>query len=148
LDNSGSPSLIAVNDPGTGTYLISAPVVLNGDLNFSASAGSTLTIDGNISESSTSSLTVSGAGTLVLSGTNTYSGGTLVSSGTLTVASSESLLDGSSLTVGAASAFPSAIGAPTPAAQCVAAVPEPGTLVLVLAGLIVGFGVWRKRGGS
>ena len=44
---------------------------------------------------------MSNAGTLILSGTNSYSGGTIVDAGTLIVDSPESLLDGSNLSVGA-----------------------------------------------
>jgi autotransporter-associated beta strand protein len=151
LDNSGSASVIAVNDHGSGTYLISAPVVLNGNLDVSPSAGSTLTISGNVSQSTMSSLTLDAPGTLILSGTNnTYSGDTLVTAGTLIVSNSGALLAGSSLTVGDAGAFPAA-AAPTVAVAAAAspgataAVPEPGTLALLsVAGIVAAAAAWRR----
>ena len=95
-------------------------------------------------------LTMSGAGTLILSGTNSYDGGTFVEAGTLILASPAALQDGTSLTVGAGGTFfldPSAtaghdVSLVTPA---VSPVPEPGTLAMLIAGLGVGFGVWQMR---
>ena len=64
------------------------------------------TISGNISETGGSqSLTLSDAGTLILSGTNSYSGGTHVSEGTMYITSSSAIQDGSNLTVGAGGTF-------------------------------------------
>ena len=93
-------------------------------------------------------LTKVGAGTLVLSGDNTYSGGTNVEAGTLIVNNSGAIPDGSSLTVGAGGAFifdPTVSGSPAvglsrdssvpSSASVVAAVPEPGTIALFLAAL-------------
>jgi autotransporter-associated beta strand protein len=97
------------------------------------------------------SLILSG-GTLALSGTNAYSGGTCVEAGTLTVASPFSLVDGSNLSVGldAASLFATspaagqAVSSPS-AAPPVAAVPEPSTLALLVAGAVLaGFAAWRR----
>jgi fibronectin-binding autotransporter adhesin len=72
------------------------------------------------------------AGSLTLAGINTYSGGTSVESGTLILAAPTALADGSSLTVGEGA---SAIFSPVAAAPAVAAVPEPGALVLLAVGL-------------
>ena len=88
-------------------------------------------------------------GTLILDGTNTYSGGTTVADGTLILTNSEAIADGTSLTVGDASAFgapvvPPAIVGSNVASPAIAPVPEPGTLALLVGGLIVAFGVWRK----
>ncbi len=103
------------------------------------------------------SLTQAGDGTLILCASNDYDGGTMVNSGTLSVTNPNALPNGMSLTVGAggASLFASASGGPMVqnatfdgglvAAEGPVAVPEPGTLLLLAAGVLVaGFGVWRK----
>ena len=83
-----------------------------------------------------------GSGRLILSGSNDYGGGTDVAAGTLIVTSNTALTDGTSLTVGAGGTFifdPSAVAATVVSTQdihVVAAVPEPGTLVLLAAGLV------------
>jgi fibronectin-binding autotransporter adhesin len=82
-----------------------------------------------------------GTGTLILSGSNTYSGGTFVDAGTLILESATALADGASLTVGqgASSIFAPASGGPSiaPAGSSVepVAVPEPGSMVLLVAAL-------------
>ena len=58
-----------------------APGIASAAASIGADAGSTLTISGNIDGAQ--SLTKVGAGTLVLSGNNTWSGATIVSAGTL-----------------------------------------------------------------
>ena len=94
---------------------------------------------------------MNGGGELTLSGTNSYGGGTVVDAGKLTVINGDSLPDGGSLTVAAggvllfdpmAPAEPAVVSA---AASPLAAVPEPGTLALLLAALTAGLGVWRRR---
>ena len=80
-------------------------------------------------------------GELMLSGTDSYSGGTLVTSGTLALENSDALAVGSSLTVGNNAA---AFGELSRGAA-LTVVPEPGTLVLLVAGLIAGVGVRRMR---
>ena len=115
-----------------------------------------LTITGSIGDqgNGTGVLELSGPGTLVLANSNTYGvsgGGTIVSGGTLIATCSDAIPAGTSLSVGAGGVFiydPSQ--APTAgsvvAAGTVAAVPEPGTLTLLAAGLAVAaaFG-WRRR---
>jgi len=107
------------------------------------------TFDGAISGLG-GSLLKQGTGTLVLSGSNSYAGGTTVNGGELVATSSTALPDGTSLTVGAGGTFvfdPSQAGSPAVGAAAVsgaAAVPEPGTLALLVAGLVAGFGVWRR----
>ena len=128
LSSTAGPATIS-NSGGNNT--IAVPITLESNLSVSASAGSVLTIAGAISESGSScSLTLSGGGELILSGSNTYTGGTDVVGGTLVVASPTALADGTSLTVGAnATSF---FGA-SAASPSVVAVPEPGTLLLLVA---------------
>ena len=69
-----------------GTHMISAPLILAGSGDIAPASGTQLTISGDISETGGSqSLTLSDAGTLILSGSNSYSGGTVVTAGTLIV---------------------------------------------------------------
>ena len=90
-------------------------------------------------------------GTLILSGSDGYTGGTFVTAGTLEVTTVAALPGGSSLTIGANAAFvldPAGTAAPLAAspAGSVAPVPEPGTLVLLLAGAMLAvFAAWRQR---
>jgi len=145
LNNSGSAATITV---ANGSHDIDAPVILADNLLVTGSGK--LAFGNSSSISGSSSLTMSGTrGTLILSGTDTYSGGTNVNAGMLIVTSSTALPSGTSLTVGAGGTFifdPSLAGAPA-AASSIATVPEPGTLILRVAGLFVGFGVWRRRKG-
>jgi len=80
-----------------------------------------------------------GAGTLVLSGSDTYTGSTTVAAGALVVTTAAALPSGTSLTVNAGGTFLfdplAASGSPVVGAQAVAAVPEPGTLALLVAAL-------------
>ena len=85
------------------------------------------TFNGTIADGPSDLLALSlGSGTLTLSGTNTFTGGTTVAGGTLILTNNEALADGSSLTVGDASAFAPA-----------AVVPEPGTIMLLAAGMML-----------
>ena len=61
--------------------------------------------------------------------------------------SNSAILSGSKLTVGAGvpSVFGSAVAAAVTRVGSAAAVPEPGTLALLIAGLVVGFGLRLKR---
>jgi len=149
LKNSGSDAAIAVTD---GKHGIAVPVVLENNLVVSGSG--TLAFSGSISELNGShKLTMNGAnGTLVLSGTGSYTGGTIVNAGTLAVTTSTALPDGYGLTVGAGGTLifdPSYSYSPIIASPvssfAVSPVPEPDTLALFFAGLVVGLGVWRSR---
>jgi len=62
---------------------ISAPAILNSDLNVSNLSASTLTLTGTIS--GTNGITILGPGTVALSGTNTFNGGLAAAGGTLMI---------------------------------------------------------------
>ena len=86
------------------------------------------------------------AGKLILSGTNTYRGGTFVEGGKLIVTNSEALLDGSNLTVGNPLAFTSIIAAGVASdGSSTSPVPEPGTLTLLAAGVLILPVIVRRR---
>jgi len=143
-----SPASVTVT---TGSDSISANIVLASDVVFSGSG--TLALSGSIT--GTGPLTMSGAGgKLILSGTGLYNGGTIVNAGILAVTSSTALPDNQSLTVGAGGTLifdpsytaSSIIATPISAASsAVNPVPEPSTLVLLIAGLAIGLGVQRRR---
>ena len=93
-------------------------------------------------------LTGDGSGQLILSGTNSYGGGTNVWAGTLMVTNANGLPFGSSLNIGGGAGTIFGVAAETAVPQSsaiVAPVPEPGTLALLVAGLVVALGVWRRR---
>jgi autotransporter-associated beta strand protein len=112
-------------------------------------SGSTLTMNGTISGSS--SLTKNGAGTLVLTGTNTFNGGVDVLGGKLVIKGAAALMNKSNLSVGAGvSNFsaPTVPGvsvdsqSPSPAAT---AVPEPGTAALLMAATALAIAFGRRK---
>ena len=66
-------------------YMIANRIVISGDPNFAPPAGTVQTLSGAIADgASPGMLEMGGAGTLVLSGANSYSGGTTIAAGTLT----------------------------------------------------------------
>ena len=124
--------------------------------------GASTTFSGEIAGSG--SLTKVGDGGLVLSGSNDYLGGTTVEAGTLYMANSNAIAAGTNLTVGAGGTLifdPTMAPAPVNQSQSmalspddalshdsaagIAAVPEPNSLILLIAGLVVGVGAWRRR---
>ncbi len=76
----------------TANFTVANPITISGDPFFTPPAGTTQTISGTISNgSSPGVLEMSGAGTLALSGINSYSGGTTISSGVLQVTNKNSV---------------------------------------------------------
>ncbi len=151
LSNSGNGTTIAV---AGGRHVIESPLILADNLVVSGSGTLVLGSSGGITESGSHSLTVSAAdGTLILSGINTYNG-TIVTAGTLDATAPSALPVGSSLTVGAGGG--SLFGSPQAAAPITMSadssmmqpVPEPGTVSLLITGLILGCAAlrpWQSR---
>ncbi len=88
----GSADLVIANvNTGTGTQTMGLRLGSTSGI-FDVATSRTLTISSNISEATTASgFTKNGAGTLVLSGTNSYTGITTLAAGALTVATGASL---------------------------------------------------------
>ena len=116
--------------------------------------GDSALISGNMVDSvGGAALLKTGAGELILSGSDAYTGGTTVEGGVLMITTAAALPTGSSLAVGAGGTFifdPTATAAPVVAAGSaapagVAAVPEPGALALLAVAAMVGCGIWRRR---
>jgi autotransporter-associated beta strand protein len=108
--------------------------------------GQTVRFQGNFDNTNVGGLEKLGAGTLVLSGTNSYAGGTTVNAGILDLASRSAIPDGSSLSVGSAtSLFAYAAAAGAMSASVATAVPEPRTIALLLMSTIsLAFAMYRK----
>ena len=129
----------------SGTQSIGSVLLLASSLDIAPVAGTELTLSGNIHElDADQSLTLSDGGAVILSGTsNSYIGGTYVDQGTLYVQNSGAIYDGTSLTVGAGGTFifdPMVTGRPlanSSPAVAVAAVPEPGTILLLLVAMVL-----------
>jgi autotransporter-associated beta strand protein len=70
----------------TANFTIANPITISGDPFFTPPAGTTQTLSGVIADGSSPGVVeMSGAGTLALSGANTFTGGTIISSGTLQI---------------------------------------------------------------
>jgi autotransporter-associated beta strand protein len=148
LDNSGSGTTISI---AGGSHIIDAPAILADNLLVSGSGTLEFSASSSITETNGKrSLTINGAGvTLILSGSDTYSGGTVVTAGTLVLESDSALADGTSLTVGAGGGqlFDPAVAADSlaiPGEQTIPPVPEPGTLALLMASLLMACGAWCR----
>ena len=126
-------------------------MVLNDNLVVGGSGTLAFGVAGSITDNGNGyGLTLNGAGgTLILGGNDSYNGGTRVIAGTLILTSNTALPDGTSLTVGAGGSLvfdsSQAALAVVTALPSVAAVPEPGTLLLLTAGTVAAFTAWRRR---
>jgi len=139
------------------------PTTGSGSGTLDVASGAVLTYNGAINNTTggIGALVKTGAGELVLGGTGNYTGGTSVDDGMLVLDSSEAILSGSTISVAAGASLvlgdpslpsdsasvgglvPGSGGAPAAVAH---AVPEPGTLVLLLVAAACGLAAWRKRG--
>ena len=134
-----SPTAITVL---SGTHLVGAPILLEGNLVVSSSGS--VELSGELSDSGLAkALTLDGDGELILSGTGSYTGGTFVDSGTLILTSNTAIANGTSLTVGDATAFAPMTPDLSASSRSVAPVPEPSTLALIRAA-ICGASVYRR----
>ena len=146
LDN-GSSTVAVVVSGSSHAIDDTVAVTLDSDAWITTSGSSdSLSIAGDISNGTAAhGIVKDGLGTLILSGSDTYTGGTSVIAGTLIAASGAAVPDGTSLTVGAGGTLHlRSLAASRPAdgfgcdlAGRVAAVPEPGTLVLSAAGGLI-----------
>ena len=159
----GSPQITVL----AGSHTISAPVALAGNLAVNTAVGDSLELSGDVSDAGGvgAALTLSGNGELILSGVNTYSGGTNVDAGTLYV--TKSIPNGTRLTVGGSGVFVfdpaqalasdtavsgtavsgGAMSSGAMSGGAATAVPEPGTLVLLVVVLCSAGVYYRGFGG-
>jgi autotransporter-associated beta strand protein len=156
---SSGDSLISTSDPIYGTVMLNSTGgsssvgvttfnVTDGTLTVSAPLVQDMITNDHIAGSG---LKLIGGGTMVLTGTNTYSGGTTVNDGTLIATNNEAFADGSSLAVGDPSLLGQLPAAAVPAplaSAAVAAVPEPGTLVLLAAASSAALAARRRKSKS
>ncbi|MBN1995004.1 MAG: hypothetical protein JW953_20080 [Anaerolineae bacterium] len=89
----GGTGLLTVNTTnGNGDHAVSAPVILNRNLNITQNSAQTLTISGDIGQDATNrALYKNGTGPLLLSGNNTYGGDTYVNASVLAIGSDTAL---------------------------------------------------------
>ncbi len=133
---------------GSFTLAQNRQVSLTSDSVFDVPAGQTLTVDGAITGGG--GLTLVDSGSLILAGTNdSYTGGTTVEGGTLAANNAGAIPPENSLTVAAGGTFvydPSVDSGAGPVSSEVgaAAVPEPGTLALIVGGSVLAIG-WAAR---
>ena len=141
----GASTLGTTLTAGTATF--SGAITLGNGLDLTAPAGGTLLLSGAIGGSG--GLTKTGLGLLVLSTSNSFTGGTTVDAGTLELLSSSALPAGTRLIVGKGGTVifnPAVAGESATNSAVAPAVPEPGTLVLLIAAaaaLLVMYG--RRR---
>jgi autotransporter-associated beta strand protein len=109
-DSTGQPAAITV-DTASGDHTLAANLTIAGPTAQSWTIGANRTFTVNSSISGTQGITTSGAGTLLLKGTNTYSGPTTISAGTLggtgSILSNVTVATGGTITAGTSTAAPS-----------------------------------------
>jgi autotransporter-associated beta strand protein len=152
FDNGVNPVAIVISGSGHAIENRVA-VMLDSDAWITTgSSGDLLTIAGNIADGTgVHRLVKQGAGTLVLSGSDTFRGGATVSDGTLIATSVAALASGTNLTVGGGawmfdSSSASAIIESTPGGAT--AVPEPRTWAILAAELLAVTFAARVRSGG
>ncbi len=145
LGTTAAPPTVVVS---SGSADIIASTHLGGNLTITLSSGTTLQLANMHEDTVGSSLTLVGNGELLLSGSSLYTGGTTVEGGTVVVENPYGLADGSNITVDSPGYFSAFVpgGFSAPSSASVAAVPEPGTLALLAAGMaIVAFRAMRRE---
>jgi autotransporter-associated beta strand protein len=103
LDNGASAAVVIVN---SGSHIIAENVLLKSSMSVAPASGATLTVSGNLSGAGGVQLT--DAGTLVLSGVNSYAGTTTVTAGTLEIGGAGQLGGGTysgDIAIGAGATF-------------------------------------------
>jgi fibronectin-binding autotransporter adhesin len=138
-----SPAAVVSGGSVAGAGASAIPISTDGTYLVAPNPTDRLTFSSDISGSG--SVTKLGAGTVVLSGTDTYAGGTFLTGGELIVTSAAGIESGTSLAVGSDLGAFGAIVPAGIAAQPPVPVPEPGTLALVTAGLAGLAVVVRRR---
>jgi len=92
---SGGNGIFDITKAGPGSFVYNANTVLAANQSVTVNEGKE-TLGGNLSESGSRGLTLTGAGTLVLSGANTYSGTTTINGGVLQFTRPAALAGGNS----------------------------------------------------
>jgi len=93
LDGAVNVTADSVIQFGAGANNTNAGVALNGNTLFTVNAGATLSVNAELEnrDSGNNGFTKAGAGTMVLSGTNTYTGKTIINQGVLAISSETNL---------------------------------------------------------
>jgi autotransporter-associated beta strand protein len=139
-----------------GSQTLNVPLELNSNLTISAAEGTTLKLPNDLNEGVPGrTITLDGLGTVVLSGTNHVTGTLTVSKGKLDILAGSAVGPGADLVIGAEGQVEFAVDLIFGAGSSVAArhvpaievtaVPEPGTLALVIVGLMAAAGIWLRR---